>query len=93
MNVQAKVTVTSGRPQTSFASSSIPKSIDRVLRVGLPVLLIFDRKGCTTCQQLDPSLERLATTFAGRALLARVDADDNPTLVKKYGITAHSAAF
>lgn len=64
------------------------QSIDRVLRAGLPVLLIFDRKGCPTCQQLDPSLERLAAAFAGRALLARVDADDNPALVQKYGIAA-----
>lgn len=64
------------------------QSIDRVLRAGLPVLLIFDRKGCPTCQQLDPSLERLAAFFAGRVLLARVDADDNPTLVQKYGIAA-----
>lgn len=64
------------------------QSIDRVLRAGLPVLLIFDRKGCPTCQQLDPSLERLAAFFAGRVLLARVDADDNPTLAQKYGIAA-----
>ncbi len=64
------------------------QSIDRVLRAGLPVLLIFDRKGCPTCQQLDPSLERLAAFFAGRVLLARVDADDNPTLAQKYDIAA-----
>lgn len=63
-------------------------SIDRVLSAGLPVLLIFDRKGCATCQQLDPTLERLAALFAGRALLARVDVDDNPSLVQRYGITA-----
>ncbi len=64
------------------------QSIDRVLRTGLPVLLIFDRKGCTTCQQLDPTLERLAALFAGRALLARADVDDNPALVQRYGIKA-----
>ena len=64
------------------------QSIDRVLNAGLPVLLIFDRKGCPICQQLDSSLERLAAIFAGRALLARVDADDNPTLAQKYGIAA-----
>ncbi|GIW02471.1 thioredoxin [Roseiflexus sp.] len=64
------------------------QSIDRVLRAGLPVLLIFDRKECPTCQRLDPTLERLASIFAGRALLARVDADDNPVLAQQYGITA-----
>ena len=53
------------------------QSIDRVLRAGLPVVLIFDRHGCPTCQQLDGVIERLAKLFAGRVLLARVDADDN----------------
>ena len=64
------------------------QSIDRVLRAGLPVVLIFDRHGCPTCQQLDGVIERLAKLFAGRVLLARVDADDNPALVRKYAITA-----
>ncbi|MDN5273021.1 thioredoxin [Chloroflexus sp. MS-CIW-1] len=63
------------------------QSIDRVLRAGLPVLLIFERRNCPTCQQLDPTLERLAQRFAGKALLARIDADDNPRLVQKYNIT------
>ncbi len=63
------------------------QSIDRVLKAGLPVLLIFERRNCPTCQQLDPTLERLAQRFAGKALLARIDADDNPGLVRKYNIT------
>ncbi|WP_322511646.1 thioredoxin [Chloroflexus sp.] len=63
------------------------QSIDRVLQAGLPVLLVFDRRGCQTCQQLEPSLERLAQRFAGKALIARIDADDNPGLVRKYSIS------
>ncbi|MFN3373921.1 MAG: thioredoxin family protein, partial [Chloroflexus sp.] len=63
------------------------QSINRVLQAGLPVLLVFDRRGCQTCQQLEPTLERLAQRFAGKALVARVDADDNPTLVRKYSVT------
>ncbi len=63
------------------------QSIDRVLHAGLPVLLVFDRKGCPTCQQLEPTLDRLAQRFAGKALIARIDADDNPNLVRKYSIT------
>ncbi len=64
------------------------QSIDRVLRAGLPVLLVFDRRNCAPCQQLDPALERLAQRFAGQALIARVDADDNPQLAQQYRITA-----
>ncbi|WP_298821086.1 thioredoxin [Chloroflexus sp.] len=63
------------------------QSVERVLRAGLPVLLVFDRRGCPTCQQLEPTLERLAQRFAGKALIARIDADDNPALARKYNIT------
>ncbi|MGQ9548498.1 MAG: thioredoxin [Roseiflexus sp.] len=64
------------------------QSIDRVLHAGLPVVLIFDRHGCPTCQQLDGVIDRLAKIFAGLALLARVDADDNPSLVRRYRVVA-----
>jgi thioredoxin 1 len=58
-----------------------------VLRAGLPVLLVFWRKDCAPCQQLDADLTRLAAAYAGRALIAKVDAQDNPALVQRYGVT------
>lgn len=63
------------------------QSVDRVLRAGLPVLLVFERKACAPCQQLAPTLDRLAAGFAGRALVARVDADDNPALARRYEVS------
>ena len=62
------------------------QSIDRVLQVGLPVLLVFERKSCAPCRQLDPALARLAAEYAGRALVARVDADDDRALAERYGV-------
>lgn len=63
------------------------QSIDRVLKAGLPVLLVFERRDCATCRQLDATLDRLAQQFAGKALIARIDVDDNPALVQKYSIS------
>ncbi|NOZ28296.1 MAG: thioredoxin [Chloroflexi bacterium] len=63
------------------------QSIDRVLKTGLPVLLVFWRDGCAPCQQLDPILDRLARSYAGRALIAKVNVSDNPGLVQRYRIT------
>jgi thioredoxin 1 len=63
------------------------QSIDRVLGAGVPVLLVFGRRGCQPCDQLAPTLETLATAYAGRALVARVDAPDNPGLVQRFGVT------
>jgi thioredoxin 1 len=62
------------------------QSIGRVLGAGLPVLLVFWRKECPPCQQLDPGLGNLARAYAGKALIAKVDAQDNPELVRRYGV-------
>lgn len=62
------------------------QSADRVLGAGLPALLVFWRKGSALCQQLEPALARLAKTYAGQALIAKVDADANPGLVRRFGV-------
>ncbi len=54
------------------------QSIDRVLGAGVPVLLVFRARPCPPCEQLDPALARLAAAYAGTALVAQVDARDNP---------------
>jgi thioredoxin 1 len=63
------------------------QSIDRVLRAGLPVLLVFWRKQCVPCQQLDPALQQIAAAYAGKLLVAKVDAEDNSALARRYGVT------
>lgn len=64
------------------------QSIDRVLHAGLPVLLIFWRAhNCAPCTQLNPILDRLASSYAGRLLLAKVDATDEAALLRKYDVT------
>jgi thioredoxin 1 len=63
------------------------QSIDRVLGAGVPVLLVFERKGCQPCEQLAPALDAVAAAYAGRAFVARVDASDNPGLVQRFGVS------
>jgi thioredoxin 1 len=64
------------------------QSIDRVLQAGLPVLLVFWRsRDCAPCEQLNPVLDRLAASFAGKALIAKVEAGDNRDLVRRYDVT------
>lgn len=63
------------------------QSIDRVLNAGLPVMLVFGRKDNDASRQLEPMLNSLAAAYAGQALIARVDAQDNPTLVQRYAVT------
>ena len=41
------------------------------------VLVDFYGTWCPPCKLLDPVVERLAADFAGRALIARINIDDN----------------
>ena len=56
------------------------QSIDRVLATDMPVLLAFWRPTTPMTPAQEESLERLAQSYAGRAILARVDADAEPPL-------------
>jgi thioredoxin 1 len=62
------------------------QSIDRVLRAGPPVLLVFWHRNAPQSAELDPVLDQLAERYAGRALVAKIDADAEPDLVKRYSI-------
>jgi thioredoxin 1 len=59
----------------------------RVLNAGLPVLAVFWRRDCPACDQLSLALERLAKTYAGKALVVKVNADEEAGLARRYDAT------
>jgi thioredoxin 1 len=61
-------------------------NIPRVLGAGLPVVLVFWRRDCPPCDALMPVLDRLAKSYAGRALIVKVNAAEESGLVGRYGI-------
>ena len=53
---------------------------------GLPVLVDFWAPWCGPCQQMAPQFEQAARTLKGRALLVKVNSDDNPQTASRFGI-------
>jgi thioredoxin 1 len=59
---------------------------EKVLASKIPVIVVFSAVWCNPCRLLAPSLEELALENTERVIFYSVDTDENPNLIKKYGI-------
>jgi thioredoxin 1 len=57
-----------------------------VLKASIPVLVDFTATWCGPCQRLAPIIEELASSYAGRVKVGKVDIDANQDLAISYGI-------
>jgi len=57
-----------------------------VLNSNEPVLVDFSAVWCQPCKMLDPVVKQLAGEWDGKVKVVKIDADENPNLVMKYGV-------
>ena len=51
-----------------------------------PVLVDFSAVWCGPCKMLDPIVKQLAVDWDGKVKVVKVDADQNPGIVMRYGV-------
>jgi thioredoxin 1 len=57
-----------------------------VLESNLPVVVDFWAHWCRPCQRIAPVLDEVAVSFLGRAKVGKVNVDESPNLIERFGI-------
>jgi thioredoxin 1 len=76
-----------------MASANVKEFTDQnfdteVIKSDQPVLVDFWAEWCGPCRMLAPTIDKIATDYAGKVKVGKVDTDSNREVSMKYGISA-----
>jgi thioredoxin 1 len=57
-----------------------------VMQSPIPVIVDFWAPWCNPCKMIAPTLEKLAQEQDGKLLIAKVNTDENPDWMNKFGV-------
>jgi thioredoxin 1 len=61
-------------------------NFDQIISSDKPVLVDFWAEWCGPCKMIGPVVEELAGDYEGKAVVGKLNVDENPTITARFGV-------
>lgn len=61
-------------------------NFDEIIKGEKPVLVDFWAEWCGPCKMIGPLVEELASDYEGKAVVAKLNVDENPQVTVRFGV-------